>query len=83
MAETNIGSNERRGSEMPTERGSNPRLSLDTLDSFVGCCPTCETAMPIQRVHNGVMWVGHGVCPSCGWASDHADPTTPNAESEG
>ena len=36
MTETNIGSNERRGSEMPTERGSTPRLSLDTLDSFVG-----------------------------------------------
>jgi len=57
--------------------------SLDTLDSLVGCCPTCETAMPIQRVHNGVMWVGHGICSACGWASDHADPLTPNAKHEG
>jgi len=40
MTETNIGSNERRGSEMPTERGSTPRLSLDTLDSLVRC-PCC------------------------------------------
>ena len=37
MAETNIGSNEQRGSEMPTERGSNPRLSLDALHSLVRC----------------------------------------------
>jgi len=36
MTATNIGSNERRGSEMPTERGSNPRLSLDTLDCLDG-----------------------------------------------
>jgi hypothetical protein len=37
-------------------------------------CPECEEAMPITAEHNGVAWVGHGICPICGWASQHALP---------
>jgi hypothetical protein len=42
MTETNTGSNERRGSEMLAERGSNPRPSLDTPENIPlmhGRCP--------------------------------------------
>ena len=41
-------------------------------------CPECESVMPITAEHNGVAWVGHGICPMCGWASQHPLPDKPN-----
>jgi hypothetical protein len=36
-------------------------------------CPHCNHPVIVSRVHNGVMWVGHGICNHCGWASQFAE----------
>ena len=74
MTATNIGSNEQRGSEMPTERGSSPRLSLDTLDSLVGGNRRCHTA----HRHADMKRDGWKCCINCG-----INLYAANAESEG
>lgn len=30
--------------------------------------------MEASETHNGITFVGHGICPSCGWASQHPLP---------
>lgn len=42
--------------------------------SGIAVCPECGAEMPITAEHNGVEWVGHGICAKCGWASQHALP---------
>ena len=46
-------------------------------------CPECDSVMPITAEHNGIAWVGHGVCPVCGWASQHPLPDEPNSHADG
>ena len=31
-------------------------------------CPQCASAIEVERVHNGVMYVWHGFCDVCRWA---------------
>ena len=52
--------------------------------SDTAICPTCGAEMPIKAEHNGVAWVGHGICSKCGWASQHAlpDDFKPNSEAD-
>lgn len=40
--------------------------------SDIAICPECAEEMPITAEHNGVAWVGHGICSKCGWAPQHA-----------
>jgi len=42
--------------------------------SDTASCPECGAEMPITAEHNGIAWVGHGICAKCGWASQHALP---------
>jgi len=49
--------------------------------SNTAICPECGAEMPITAEHNGIAWVGHGICAKCGLASQHAlpDDFKPNA----
>jgi predicted amidophosphoribosyltransferase len=42
--------------------------------SNTAICPECGAEMPITAEHNGIAWVGHGICAKCGLASQHALP---------
>lgn len=42
--------------------------------SDTATCPNCGAEMAITAEHNGIAWVGHGICHKCGGVSQHTLP---------